>query len=72
MYERGGLALYELRGQIGDDAFLTVLRRWVSERADGNGTTDDFIALAEEVAGTQLDDFFDRWLYEPQLPALST
>ena len=72
VYERGGLALHELRGQIGDDAFFSVLRRWASERADGNGTTEDFVALAEEVAGTQLDDVFDRWLYEPQLPDLST
>jgi aminopeptidase N len=72
VYERGGLLLHELRGEIGDDSFFTVLRRWTTERADGNGTTDDFVALAEEVAGSELDDLFDRWLYEPQLPDLST
>ena len=71
VYERGGLLLHELRGSIGDDAFFSVLRRWASERADGNGTTDDFVALAEEVAGAELDEMFDLWLYEPQLPDLS-
>ena len=34
---------------------------------NGNATTEDFIALAEEVSGEQLDDFFDAWLFAPAL-----
>ena len=28
------------------------------------------MALAEEISGEQLDDFFESWLYEPALPDL--
>jgi aminopeptidase N len=70
VYERGSLTLFALRTEIGDEAFDTVLRRWAADREDGNGTTDDFIALAEEVSGVQLDELFRQWLYEAELPPL--
>ena len=41
--------------------------------AENNGvsrTTTDFIALAEEVAGRSLADFFDTWLFATVPPAL--
>jgi aminopeptidase N len=69
VYYRGAMTLAALRAEIGDDAFLTVLRRWAAENADGNVTTDDFVALAEEVSGQQLDDLFQTWLFTPQKPA---
>jgi hypothetical protein len=28
------------------------------------------MALAEEISGEQLDDFFQSWLFEPALPDL--
>ena len=31
-------------------------------------TTPQFVALAEEQSGMQLDDFFQVWLYEPGKP----
>ena len=70
VYQRGGLALYALRVDVGDDAFATILRRWASERAGGNGSTEDLEALAEEVAGRQLDPLFDAWLLGEELPPL--
>ncbi len=33
-------------------------------------TTDDFIALAEEVSGEELDDLFEAWLEDDEIPAL--
>ena len=68
-YDRGAAALQALRGKIGDDDFFSVLERWTTENADGNVTTGDFVALAEEVSGQQLDDFFTTWIYTPQKPA---
>jgi aminopeptidase N len=47
---------------------MRILRRWVSEHAYGNATTDEFIALAESESGLELDDFFSVWLYEPGKP----
>jgi len=70
VYQRGGLALHALRRTIGDDAFFSVLQQWAADNGGGNATTDDFIALAEEVSGEDLGDFFDEWLYGEGVPDL--
>lgn len=70
VYVRGGLTLQALRQQIGDDAFFTVLRTWIDEHLDGVASTTQLIELAERVSGQQLDELFQRWLYEPGLPSL--
>lgn len=68
VYTRGGMAMVALRRVIGHEAFATLLRRWVGERAGGHGTTAEFVALAEEVSGRQLGSFFDAWLSTPRRP----
>jgi aminopeptidase N len=68
VYQRGGLLLAALRDEVGDDAFFTTLRTYADRFADGNATTDDFIAVAEETSGSDLGGFFDAWLYGEQLP----
>jgi aminopeptidase N len=70
VYERGALTLHALRLTVGDDAFFTILRSWTARFHNGNATTEDFIALAGEISGQQLDDFFDAWLFNPALPEL--
>ena len=66
VYDRGGLTLYALRAEIGDEDFLRLLRRWTAQQSGGNVNTDEFIALAERVSGEQLDDFFTAWLFTPE------
>ncbi len=34
----------------------------------GTATTEDFIAVAEEVSGMDLGDLFDAWLYGDVVP----
>ena len=46
-----------------------LLRRWYGDNKCGKVTTADFVALAERVAGTQLDAFFDAWLHQEGRPA---
>jgi aminopeptidase N len=70
VYERGALTLHALRLTVGDEAFFTILRAWTARFHNGNATTEDFIALAEDISGEQLDDFFDAWLFAPALPVL--
>ncbi len=70
IYERGGLTLHALRLTVSDDVFFEVLRTWVSRFSGGSATTDDFIALSEELSGQDLGDFFDAWLYAPITPDL--
>jgi aminopeptidase N len=70
VYERGALTLHALRLHLGDEVFFTILRTWMERFHNGNATTEDFMALAEEISGEQLDDFFQSWLFEPALPDL--
>lgn len=68
VYERGAMTLYELRQRIGDDAFLRLLPAWSAKGRGGNVTTEEFIDLAEQISGQQLDDLFDAWLYTSGKP----
>jgi aminopeptidase N len=69
VYSRGSLAVQALRHRIGDAAFWTLLRTWLSQRAYGNGSVADFEALAASVSGQDLAGFFDAWLHQPVVPA---
>jgi len=71
VYNRGSLTLHALRLEIGDDAFFSLLREWARRYANGNVNTSDFIALAEETAGRDLDPFFHAWLDTVALPPLA-
>jgi aminopeptidase N len=68
IYYRGGMTLQALRVKIGDFAFFNLLRTWVAQNKYGNVTTPQFIALAEQISGVDLDRFFDVWLYQPDKP----
>lgn len=70
VYVRGGLTLHALRRTIGDDDFFTLLQRWVADNDGTSVTTDDFVALAEEVSGEDLADFFADWLLADEIPEL--
>jgi aminopeptidase N len=72
VYVRGAMTLQALRERVGDDAFWAIVQGWAASKSGGNGTTPEFIALAEQVSGQQLDDLFDTWLFtagRPDLPA---
>ena len=68
VYVRGGMTLQVLRNQVGDRDFFRILRAWAARKAGGNGTTGQFIALAERISGQQLDELFDAWLFTAGKP----
>ncbi len=70
VYERGGLTLHALRREIGDGAFFETLLDYASQFRYGNATTEDFIAVAEENSGQELDAFFEAWLRDPIIPPI--
>jgi aminopeptidase N len=72
VYDRGALTLHALRLRVGDEVFYTIVREWTGRYHNGNATTEDFVALAEEVSGESLGDFFSAWLDEPRLPPLAS
>jgi aminopeptidase N len=55
---------------VGDDAFFNAVRTYAARFAGKNASTGDFIAVANELAGRDLHDLFDAWLYKAELPAL--
>jgi aminopeptidase N len=70
VYVRGAMTLQVLRNEVGDRDFFRILRAWAARRAGGNGTTAQFVALAERVSGEQLDGLFRTWLFTAGKPAL--
>lgn len=70
IYGRGSLTVHALRLEIGDEAFFKLLPLWVERFHNGHAGTADLILLAEEVSGQQLDELFDAWLYQYELPPL--
>lgn len=70
VYLRGGLALHAISDAIGDEAFRRLLPAWVERHDDGVASTVDFVALAEEIGGRELDDLVEQWVYGEELPSL--
>lgn len=70
VYNRGAMTLHALRKTVGDEAFFNILRTWTARYKYGNASTEDFIALAEEISGKKLGDLFDAWLYQSKKPPM--
>ena len=68
VYDGGAVVLHALRLTIGDEAFFSLLSRWVADNLGESRFTEDFVQLASEVAGTDLTDFFDEWLFAEVVP----
>jgi aminopeptidase N len=67
-YDGGAVILHALRLTVGDDIFFELLRTWVADNLGQSRHTEDFVELASKVAGTDLTDFFDEWLFAEVAP----
>jgi aminopeptidase N len=67
-YAGGAVVLHELRELLGDETFFRLLQEWAARYRYSTATTADFITLAEEISGEDLDAFFTGWLYTPWTP----
>ena len=72
VYSGGGMVLQFLREKIGDDKFFALLHTWYEQHKYGNGSTEQFTALANKISHQNLDSFFQTWLYSTGKPALPT
>ena len=68
VYDRGAISLQALREKVGDATFFDTLRHWYENNKYDNVATPDFIDLAEQESGQNLDQFFQVWLYEEGRP----
>jgi aminopeptidase N len=66
----GALLLHALRLRIGEEAFFETLRTSLGRYQYGSATTSDFIEVAEDVSGDDLQSFFDAWLSQVEPPPL--
>ncbi|MEZ4663997.1 MAG: M1 family metallopeptidase [Caldilineaceae bacterium] len=70
IYFRAPMAIHALRLRLGDERFFQLLRTFYARYRGDNASTADFIAVAEEVSGEDLTEFFQAWLYDDKLPPL--
>lgn len=69
VYVRGGMTMQALRARIGEEKFWLLIRTWLETKAGGNGTSEEFEALAAQISGQDLTDFFAAWLRTQSKPA---
>jgi aminopeptidase N len=69
VYTRGAMTLHALRMTVGDDDFDRIVRTWYARNRNGNGSTSEFIRLAERISGQDLDALFQAWLFTETKPA---
>ncbi|MCH7905636.1 MAG: M1 family metallopeptidase [Armatimonadetes bacterium] len=61
-YQKGAWVLHMLREKIGTEVFWRGIRKYYAKYRDKNASTDDFRRVMEEVSGSNLERFFDKWL----------
>lgn len=62
-YGKGAYVLEMLKKQVGEDAFMRILRRYTTEFRFRNVSLGDFISLCSQESGRDLSWFFDQWLW---------
>jgi len=70
IYYKGAYVLHMLRGILGDPLFFDCMKAYATDPAlrYGHATTEDFQSVCETVSGTDLDFFFDQWVYGEYYP----
>lgn len=69
-YEKAASVLHMLRLKIGNADFFQLLQDWFTTYRDGNVVTAEFQAMAEQISGQDLDQFFNQWIYGSGIPEL--
>ncbi len=72
IYFRGAMTLQALRNRVGNATFYQIMRSWASGHAYSNACIGQFEALAAQLSGQNLDQFFQTWLRDTSRPAAST
>ncbi|GBC91769.1 Aminopeptidase N [bacterium HR15] len=62
-YRKGAWVLHQLRWVLGDTRFFELLRQYRQQFEYSSATTEDFIAVAEQLYGGPMRWFFDPWVY---------
>jgi aminopeptidase N len=69
-YDKGAWVLHMLRFQLDDNDFWDTLQTFYERHKNGNASTTDFQAAAEDVSGKDLNVFFEQWTRRAGYPIL--
>ncbi len=69
-YSRGAAILNNLRRHLGDDVFRDSIRAYVKKYRDKPVTSENLMTVCEDVAGEDLQWFWDQWVYGLGYPKL--
>jgi tetratricopeptide (TPR) repeat protein len=69
--EKGAMIFHMLRWEVGDKAFLAILKGALSQYTDASIRTTDFEKVAEEQSQQQLLAFFSQWIDSTGAPVFT-
>jgi aminopeptidase N len=67
-YTKGGWVLYMLRHQLGEDAFNRAIKHYLEVNHGKNVVTADLMKAVEESTNSDVDQFFNQWVYGAGAP----
>jgi len=62
IYGKGAVFLDTLRREVGDETFFAILEEYYRRHKYRVATGEDFLAVAEEVVGRELDQMYHTWI----------
>jgi aminopeptidase N len=68
VYDKAGWVIHMLREQMGDEAFFRALKHYLEANRLQNVVSADLAKAVEESSGTNVDQFFDQWIYGAGAP----
>lgn len=67
-YDKGGWVLYMLRHRLGEEQFYAGLKHYLEVNRGKNVVTADLVKAIDEATHTDVDEFFDQWVYGAGAP----
>jgi aminopeptidase N len=68
VYGKAALFHHALREALGEEAYLALLRAYVERFRFREASPDDFLALAVELGGPQVEELYQRWIVQAEGP----
>ncbi len=69
-YQKGSRILHMLRNYVGDEAFFSALKIYLTEHKFNSVEAHDLRLAFEQVTGEDLNWFFNQWFFKPGHPEL--
>jgi aminopeptidase N len=70
LYNKGSCVLWTLRAELGDAAFWSGVKLYLTRHRDQTVHTRHFQRALEDASGRNLDGFFEQWVHSPGHPVL--